>query len=58
MNFFGKSKGQKSPNELVRNLRDAIARLDTAGTGTENRRKVGYTACDGTLTASVDGRDL
>lgn len=40
MNFIFKSK-QKTPPELVRNLREAIARLDGSGLSTEGKRKVG-----------------
>jgi len=39
MNFIFKSK-QKTPSELVRNLKEAIIRLDGSGTSAEGKRKV------------------
>jgi hypothetical protein len=40
MNFIFKSK-QRTPSELVRNLKDAITRLEGAGVSSEGKRKVG-----------------
>lgn len=39
MNFIFKSK-QKTPPELVRNFRDAVARFDANGVSSEGKRKV------------------
>lgn len=43
MNFF-KSK-TRTPGELVRSVREAIQRLDAAGTGPEGKRKVSFSLC-------------
>ncbi|UZJ52661.1 hypothetical protein CBS101457_001981 [Exobasidium rhododendri] len=40
MNFIFKSK-QRTPSELVRNLKDAITRLEGAGVSSEGKRKAG-----------------
>jgi calcium binding protein 39 len=39
MNFF-KTNRPKSPADLVKSLRDGVARLDVGASGSENRRKV------------------